>query len=55
VVTLLTRPQDVDILAVADSAARVRLALRNPLDQEKPARGSLTLGTVIRGSTSKQR
>ena len=31
-VTLLTNPADADVLALADSGARVRLALRNPLD-----------------------
>ncbi len=32
VVTLLANPADADVLGVADSGARVRLTLRNPLD-----------------------
>ncbi|MEO8052399.1 MAG: Flp pilus assembly protein CpaB [Acidobacteriota bacterium] len=49
VVTLLAKPAEVDILAAADSGGRVRLSLRNPLDSDKRSRGSLSLGTVMRG------
>jgi Flp pilus assembly protein CpaB len=48
VVTLLANPAAADILAAADSGARVRLVLRNPLDQELTDRTSLSLGTVMR-------
>ena len=34
VVTVLTRPQDMDLIALADSGARIRVALRNPTDTE---------------------
>ena len=34
VVTVLTRPQDTDLLALADSGARIRVALRNPIDKD---------------------
>src|SRR6266404_3928969 len=50
VVTLLAKPAEADILALADSGARVRLILRNPLDQSSRSRDSLTLGTLMRGT-----
>jgi Flp pilus assembly protein CpaB len=49
VVTLLAKPSEVDVLAAADSGGRVRLSLRNPLDEAARSRGSLSLGSVIRG------
>ncbi len=36
-----------DGLALADSAARIRLLLRNPLDESRDSRPSLTLATVF--------
>jgi pilus assembly protein CpaB len=50
VVTLLANPAAADVLAAADSGARVRLVLRNPLDQELSDRTSLSLGAVMRSS-----
>jgi pilus assembly protein CpaB len=50
VVTLLAKPAQADVLALADSGARVRLTLRNPLDEETRSRGTLTLGSVMRGA-----
>jgi pilus assembly protein CpaB len=50
VVTLLADPHQADVLAAADSGARVRLTLRNPLDDEKNAGNALTLGTVMRST-----
>jgi pilus assembly protein CpaB len=52
VVTLLAKPNEADVLAAADAGARVRLTLRNPLDNETAGRGSLSLGAVMRGSSS---
>jgi pilus assembly protein CpaB len=52
VVTLLAKPAEADILALADSGARVRLTLRNPLDDGTRSRNSLSLGTVMRTSGS---
>ncbi len=49
-VTLLTSPADADVLALADSGARVRLALRNPLDNATRPRTALTLDAILRGS-----
>jgi pilus assembly protein CpaB len=52
VVTLLANPAAADVLAAADSGARVRLVLRNPLDQELSDRTSLSLGAVMRSGGS---
>jgi pilus assembly protein CpaB len=49
-VTLLARPEEADILAAADSGARVRLTLRNPLDQATRVRAPLTLDSVMKES-----
>ena len=50
VVTLLAKPAQADVLGLADSGARVRLTLRNPLDEETRPRGTLSLGSVMRAS-----
>jgi len=55
VVTLLAKPTEADVLAAADSGARVRLTLRNPLDQESRGGGSLSLSTVMRSSGPTQK
>ncbi len=47
-VTLLVTPAEADVLALADSTSRVRLALRNPSDAAKDPRGSLQLGSMMR-------
>lgn len=52
VVTLLATPREADVLAIADSGARVRLALRNPLDDQTRARTPLQLPGVMRASGS---
>src|SRR5262249_60859226 len=52
VVTLLATPRDADVLALADAGARVRLALRNPLDDQTRTRTSLQLPGVMRASGS---
>jgi Flp pilus assembly protein CpaB len=49
VVTLLAKPNEADVLAAADAGARVRLTLRNPLDNETAGRGSISLGAVMHG------
>lgn len=50
VVTLLVKPAQADVLALADSGARVRLALRNPLDTETRSRTSLTVPALMQGA-----
>ena len=49
-VTLLARPAEADVLAAADSGARVRLALRNPLDDATRVRTPVSLDSVMRAS-----
>jgi Flp pilus assembly protein CpaB len=51
-VTLLTNPTEADVLALADSGARVRLALRNPLDNATRPRMALGLDAILRGSSA---
>ena len=46
-VDYLAKPADADVLAAGDSGARVRLTLRNPLDEETRGSGALTLTTVM--------
>jgi pilus assembly protein CpaB len=53
-VTLLARPGQADVLAAADSGARVRLTLRNPLDDEKRTNGPVSLGTVVHSASVTQ-
>jgi pilus assembly protein CpaB len=50
VVTLLAKPTEADVLALADSGARIRLTLRNPLDLATRPRSSLTLPVVMQMS-----
>jgi Flp pilus assembly protein CpaB len=52
VVTLLAKPAEADVLAAADSGARVRLTLRNPLDDSTRSRAPLSLDAVMRTSGS---
>jgi Flp pilus assembly protein CpaB len=49
-VTLLAKPGEADVLAAADSGARVRLALRNALDPATRSRAPLSLDSVMRPS-----
>lgn len=50
VVTLLASPSQADTLALADSGARLRLTLRNPLDSTTRSRLPLTLSAVMQTS-----
>ena len=50
VVTLLAKPAQADVLALADSGARVRLTLRNPLDDETRSSGVITVTGVLRST-----
>ena len=51
-VTLLAGPAQADVLAAADSGARVRLTLRNPLDDQTRTNAPVTLGAVVHSSTT---
>jgi Flp pilus assembly protein CpaB len=48
-VTVLLRAQDTDMVALADAGARIRVALRNPMDEETRLHHSLTLGGLFSG------
>lgn len=48
VVTVLTRPLESDILALADSGAHLRLALRNPVDNDTETRKALAIPMLFR-------
>lgn len=49
VVTVLLRAEDADMVALADAGSRIRLALRNPMDEETSPRHSLTLASLFSG------
>jgi pilus assembly protein CpaB len=51
-VTLLAGPAQADVLAAADSGARVRLTLRNPLDDGTRTNAPISLGAVVRSSVT---
>jgi len=46
-VTVLIRSQDADLVALADSGSRIRVALRNPADEEKAAHRSLAVAALF--------
>ena len=50
IVTVLARPDDADVLALADSGTRMRLSLRNPLDTNAGARRSMLLASVFQSN-----
>jgi Flp pilus assembly protein CpaB len=50
IVTVLAKPGDADVLAVADAGARLRLALRNPLDEKTSPRRALSAGSVFQSA-----
>lgn len=50
VVTVLTRPFDTDIVALADSGTRLRLALRNPLDDSTDSRRTVAVPALFHES-----
>jgi Flp pilus assembly protein CpaB len=46
-ITLLATPEYADHLALADSGARIRLLLRNPVDENRDARAGLSLANIF--------
>ncbi len=50
VVTLMASPEEADMLALADAAARVRLVLRHPADDTKTARQRINFNSLVQGS-----
>lgn len=53
-VTVLIRAQDADVMALADAASRVRVALRNPADKENSRHHALTLQTLFSGGNQEE-
>jgi len=51
-VTVLAAPAQADVLAAADSGARVRLTLRNPLDDQTRTNSPVSLGAVVHSSVT---
>jgi pilus assembly protein CpaB len=49
VVTVLTRALDTDMLALADAGTRVRVTLRNPMDEGTTPRRSIALAALFSG------
>jgi Flp pilus assembly protein CpaB len=52
VATLLVSPADADTVGLADSVARVRLVLRNPLDPDRVPRNTMGVAGLMRGGGS---
>jgi Flp pilus assembly protein CpaB len=52
VATLLVTPAEADTVGLADAVARVRLVLRNPLDQDKVQRSTIGVAGLMRGSAA---
>lgn len=50
IVTVLASPEDSALLGLADSSAKVRLLLRNPIDQRVEPRNAVGMGSLIRGT-----
>jgi pilus assembly protein CpaB len=55
IVTVLTRPADSDIVALADSGTHLRVALRNPLDNRTEPRKALSVPDLYRASDTTRR
>ena len=47
IVTVLVTPRQADLLALADTSARLRMTLRNPLDKDRSAAGNVTLASLL--------
>jgi pilus assembly protein CpaB len=55
IVTVLTKPADSDIVALADSGTHLRVALRNPLDNQTEPRKPLSVPELYRASDTTKR
>jgi Flp pilus assembly protein CpaB len=54
VVNLLVSPLDAELLGLADSAARIRLVLRNPSDDGRSVQTTLPVSNLMRRTASEQ-
>jgi len=52
IVTVLAKPMDSDVVALADSGTHLRVALRNPFDNETEPRKSLTVPDLYHSTES---
>lgn len=52
IITVLATPKEAAMLGLADSTAKIRIALRNPIDQKKENLGSVKLMAILKGSPS---
>lgn len=50
IITVLASPREVTLLGLADSTAKVRIALRNPIDQQQENPGSISLSGLFRAT-----
>jgi len=55
VVTVLAKPMDSDVVALADSGTHLRVALRNPLDDQTESRKALSVPELYRTSDTPKR
>jgi pilus assembly protein CpaB len=55
IVTLLTKPTDSDVVALADSGTHLRVALRNPLDDQTEPRKTVSVPELYRTSDTTKR
>src|SRR5262249_36217617 len=52
VLTVLAKPAESDMLSLADAAARIRLALRNPGDRQKASPAGMVLAALFAPTTA---
>lgn len=52
IVTVLASPRESALLGLADSTAKIRVALRNPVDQKQENPGGVGLSTLFRGGNT---
>ncbi|MBI4910806.1 MAG: Flp pilus assembly protein CpaB [Acidobacteria bacterium] len=50
IVTVLASPREATLLGLADSTAKIRIALRNPIDQKQENPGTVGLSALFRGA-----
>ncbi len=55
IITVLTKPGDSDIVALADSGTHLRVALRNPLDSQTEPRKALSVPELYRTQEAAKR
>jgi Flp pilus assembly protein CpaB len=48
IITLLASPSEAAVLGLADSTSKIRIVLRNPIDERKENLGAVALGNIFR-------